>query len=126
MAVEQRIYDMSLDADRNLEDYQYHIMALNGEFQCGPGDTNDEDLVGILQNKPELTGAESEIRRVGISKVVCGDTIPWGSRVTSDGNSHGVVATEGQRYVAIALQNGVDGRVISVLMEFGIAHAEIS
>lgn len=123
MTVEQRIYDFSLEAAQDLEDYQYHIMSIVGEFQCGPAPAADEDSQGILQNLPDHEGAEAELRRVGISKIVCGDTIPWGSKVTSDGNSHGVVAVEGERYVGIALQNGVEGRVISLLMEFGYAPA---
>ena len=138
MSVEQRIYDMSLEAAvRDLSadhehgavthgGYQFHVMKGSGTFGCDYAGAADEDSVGILQNKPEGEGHESEIRRVGISKAVCGDTIPVWSKVTPDGNSHIVVALAGERYVGLAMQPGIDTRVISILMEFGVVEAEAS
>ena len=136
MSVEQRIYDTTLDADRDLSEvhdhatlshnYQFHVMRGSGNFGCAPADAADEDSVGILENLPEGHDFASEIRRVGISKAVCGDTIPVWSKVTPDGNSHIVVALEGERYIGLAMQAGIDTRIISVLMEFGIVGAAAS
>lgn len=119
MALELRIWDMSLDAARDLEDYQFHILQLSAEYTADKATGGDQMLVGILQNKPDEEGKSCEIRRVGISKVVCGGNISVGDEVTSDANSHGITATEGQRYVGIALEAGVEGRTISLIMEFG-------
>lgn len=119
MSVEQRIYDISLDAARDLSDFQFHVMSGSGEFGCDLSGAADEDSLGILQNKPEAAGDPSEVRRVGISKGVCGGTIPVWSRVTPDGDGHLVVALTHERYVGFAMQAGIETRVISILMEFG-------
>ena len=127
MSVEQRIYDFSLDAVRDLTEhdtitgssYQYHVVKGSGEFTCDFAEAADEDSVGILQNLPEGEGHSAEIRRVGISKGVCGGHIPVWSKVTPDTNSRLVVAGTRERYVGLAMQVGEDGRVISILMEFG-------
>ena len=120
MSVEQRIYDFTLEAARDLSNSQFHVMKGLGAFTGDLADAADEDSVGILQNKPEADGESAEIRRVGISKAVCGDDIPVWSKVTPDGNSHVVVAVAGERYVGLAMQVGANNRVISILMEFGI------
>jgi len=119
MALELRIWDMSLDAAGNLEDEQFHILQLSVEYTAAIASGGDEMLVGILQNKPDEEGKACEIRRVGISKVVCGGNISVGDEITSDADGHAATATEGQRYVGIALEAGVEDRIISVLMEFG-------
>ena len=123
MAVEQRQYDISLDAAQDLEDYQYHVMAGSGTFGCDIAGDADTDSVGILQSKPDAEGVSAEVRRVGISQAVCGDTIPVWSKVTSDADSHIVVAAEGERYVGLAMEAGVVEQVVSILMEFGTAPA---
>lgn len=123
MAVEQRVYDISLDAAQDLEDYQYHVMAGSGAFGCDLAGDADTDSVGILQSKPDAEGVSAEVRRVGISQAVCGDTIPVWSKVTSDADGHIVVAAEGERYVGLAMEAGVVLQVISILMEFGTTPA---
>jgi len=123
MAVEQRVYDISLDAAQDLEDYQYHVMAGSGTFGCDLAGDADTDSVGVLQSKPDAAGVSAEVRRVGISQAVCGDTIPVWSKVTSDADGHIVVAAEGERYVGLAMEAGVVLQVISILMEFGTTPA---
>lgn len=120
MSTEQQGYDISLEAQSDLSTYQYHVMAGSGVDGCDLAGAADEDSVGILQNKPEEEQS-AEIRRVGISKAVCGGAIPVWSQVTPDADGHVVVATSGQRYVGLAQQVGATDRVISVLMEFGEA-----
>jgi len=122
MALELCIWDMSLDAARDLSDYQFHIMQLSAEYTADKAAGGDEVLIGVLQNKPDEEGKAAEIREVGISKVVCGDTISVGDLITADANSHAVVAAGGERYVGIALEAGVEGRVISHKVEFGYAN----
>ena len=124
MALELRIWDMSLDAHRDLSDYQFHILHLNAEYTADKAISADQMLIGVLQSKPDEDGKTCEIRRVGISKIICGDTIAVGNLITSDANSHGVpTTTEGDRYVGIALEPGVTGRTISIVMEFGYVPA---
>jgi hypothetical protein len=119
MALELRIWDISLDAADDYEDEQFHIMYLSSEYTASLATGGSQMLVGILQNKPDAAAKACEIRRVGISKVVCGGVISVGDEITSDANGHAETATEGDRYVGIALEAGVEGRTISILMEFG-------
>jgi hypothetical protein len=119
MAVEQRIYDLSLDAARDLSDNQFHVMEGSGEFGCDVSSAADEDSLGILQNKPDAAGQAAEIRRVGISKAECGGVIPVWTKVTPDDDGHIVVALTHERYIGFAMQAGIATRIISVLMEFG-------
>lgn len=118
MAIEQRVYDISLVSQEDLSDSQYYWMAGLAAFGCDIAGDADEDLVGILQNKP-VSGRAAEVRRVGISKMICGGTISAWNKVTSDADGKGVVASDVERYGAIALEAGVENRIISVLMEFG-------
>jgi len=117
MAIEQRAYDISLDAQEDLSAKQFYWAAGSGAG-CGLAGAADEDLVGLIQNKPSSNRA-TEIRRVGVSKMECGGNITAWDKVTSDANGKGVTAADGERYGGIALEAGVSGRVISVLMEFG-------
>ena len=119
MALELRIWDMSLDAYADYEDEQFHIMYLSAEYTARLATSGSQMLVGILQNKPDAALKAAEIRRVGISKVVCGGDISVGDEITADANGHAVTASEGDRYVGHALEAGVEGRIISVVMEFG-------
>ena len=126
MSVEQRIYDLSLDAARDLRTFQYHVMAGSGEFGCDLAGAADLDSVGLLQGKPGAAGRACEVRRVGISKAVCGGVIPVWSFVTPDADGHIVTAAVGEYHIGRAMQVGADNRVIAVLMEFGFVHEESS
>jgi hypothetical protein len=118
MAIEQRVYDLSLNAASDLTDEQFHWAKGSGTMECDVAGAADEDLLGIIQNKPE-DGQATEIRRVGISKMLCGGVISAWDKVTSDASGHGVAASDAERYGAISLEVGITGRIISVLMEFG-------
>lgn len=121
MSVEQGIYDFSLDAEEDMEDSQFRVVAGSLAFGCVIAGAADDDSVGILQNKPEADAeyGTAEIRRVGISKAVCGDTIAVWDKVTPDASGDIVTAVAGERYVGLAMQAGAEDRIISVLMEFG-------
>ena len=119
MSVEQRIYDMTLVAARDLSAFQYRVMKGSGAFGCDLSGAVDECSIGILQNLPNAAGHEAEVRRVGISKGVCGADIPVWSKVTPDANGRLMVALTNERYIGFAMQVGAFGRVISILMEFG-------
>lgn len=120
MAIEQQIYDLSLQtaADYHTTSKQYYIMKVDTNGRACLAGAAHAASFGILQNKPKIYEA-AEVRKVGISKVVCGDDITTGSKVTGDTNSEAVTATAGQRFIGIALETGADGRVISILMDSG-------
>jgi len=120
MSVEQRVYDISREAaaDFYTVNKQFYIVKIDTNGRAALAGAGEGD--GFLQNKPKQYEAAS-VRRVGISKVVCGGTIATAAPITSDANGKAATATSGQRYCGIALEAGASGRVISALVEFGNA-----
>jgi len=120
MAFEQNIYDISRQAaaDYYTTSKQFYIMKLNSSAYAELAGAANAASIGVLQNKPK-EGEAAEIRRVGISKVICGDDIAIGAKVTGNADSEAVTAGAGERYIGIALETGADGRIISLLTEFG-------
>jgi len=118
MAIEQQVYDITMKTATDLSSSQYYWVQVSDDFTCAIATAAVADLLGLLQNKPE-SGQAAQVRRVGISKAILGETVTAGQLLTSDANGKSVVATSGQRYGAIALEGGDDGDIVSVLMEFG-------
>lgn len=124
MATEQLVYDLSLQAaaDYNTTSKQFYAMKVDSNGRACLAGAADAASIGILQNKPKQYEA-AEIRKVGISKAVCGGAVAIGDQVTGDANSKIVKAGTSERFIGIALETGVDGRVISVLMDSGFTLA---
>ena len=120
MAVEQELFDFNLQAaaDYQTTSKKYYFMSIDANGRADLSSAADADLIGVLQNKPKQYQA-AQIRRVGISKVMCGGTIAVAAKVTPDSAGKAVEAAATERYGGIALEAGVSGRIISILMEFG-------
>lgn len=119
MATEIGIYDAIFEANADLSDYQYRIMAIRGERECGLAGAADEDSCGVLQGIPDEEGMAAEVRRVGRTKIVGGAAFGAGAKLTSDGVGRAVEAQAGERYVAVAITAGAEGRISTAEMEFG-------
>lgn len=81
-----------------------------------------DESVGIVQNV--ATAAEDTLEVAlpgGGAKALLGGTVAFGNYLAPDANGDLVVATTGQRYIAIAMQAGVDNDVIGVEVASGIA-----
>lgn len=106
----------------SLAAYQYHIVTLNTSGLVKLANNADVVLepLFILLNAP-LSGGEAELALPNsIAKVVIEDTIDEGASVTCNGNSHGIGTTTGGDWcVGIALEAGVSGDVIKVLVTLG-------
>jgi hypothetical protein len=120
MATSQRIYDLSLQAavDLYTTSKQFFIMKIDSDGRAAVAGAADAAMMGVLQNKPKQYEA-ANIRQLGITKVICGDTITCGAKVTSDGAGEAVAAAATNKYVGTAMETGADGRIISVLLEHG-------
>lgn len=126
MATEELGYSITLVADDDLSDYQFRYVAVSGVRECGLAGAADENLIGILQNKPDEEGIAATVARVGLSKIVGGAAFAVGAYLTSDATGRAVEAVEGERYGAIALEVGAEGRISTVLMEFGFINEAAS
>jgi hypothetical protein len=99
---------------------------LTGTRQCGIAGAADEDLVGILENKPDEAGITATVCRMGLSKLVLGGDVTVGMKLTSDADGRGVAAADDERYGAVALEDGAEDEVRTVIVEFGCGLCEQS
>ncbi len=69
----------SLDVDADLSAKQFFCVKLtttnNRAELC---DADGEIFFGVLQDKPDAAGKQAIIRSIGVTKVVCGETIAAG------------------------------------------------
>ncbi len=89
-------------------------------FSVASGSLNP--LVGVWQTPTVNAGDSGEIMVSGISNIVCGGNITRGQEVTSDANGHAMAApsyppASGLHTAGIALESGVAGDIIAVLLE---------
>ncbi len=98
---------------------------------CTPGADDDtfsvasasnQPIVGVFQATTENAGDAVEVMVSGISNVVCGGTVTRGQEVTSNASGEAVAVTSypsqsGIVTAGIALESGVAGDIIGVLLE---------
>lgn len=137
---DESIRSITLDADSSLGVYtgvpglpgsaspnkgkQYCFVKVTGAHQCGlaDGDAN-EVVIGVLQNKPQETGAAATVAIRGVSLVEAGGTITAGEAIkveTTTGN--GVAATlpgDAALVVGVALGGAAEGQLVPVLLRLG-------
>lgn len=118
MAGENAILSKSFTAAADLSSYQYHFVKLASATTVTYAD-DAGDAIGILQNKPE-SGETAEVMMIGISNMVVGTTgvAAVMDKIKTEGTyGYGTTnATDQTGYNAIALETGVSGDVISVLL----------
>ena len=74
-----------------------------------------DPILGVLQNNPQL--AESgQVMVAGVSKAQAGGTFAIGAILAVNSSGKFLAATSGQYGVAQALQSGVAGTIVSVLV----------
>ena len=137
MAFEEAIRSISLQADASLAVWtsvpgqpgsaapnggkQYRFVKVTGEATAGLADTTaNEVVVGVLQNKPQVTNQAATVAIRGVSKVIAGGTVAAGAAVKVDSQGRAVAATlpaDAALKVGIALTGGAVGEVISVLLQ---------
>jgi hypothetical protein len=109
-------HTLSLVAAADLSAKQFCGVTVNSSGQAAVADTDDQ-IVGILQNKPG-SGQAATVAYGGVSKAICGGSITAGARVTTNASGQIVAAsTAGDSVVGIALQTGASGDVIAVLIK---------
>jgi len=131
-AYEEAIRSITLCADSTLAEYtgapglpgspkphtgkQYRFVKITGPHQVGLA-TAGEDVVGVLQNKPQVDGEAATVTIRGVVIVRAGGAIAAGDLVTTDANGLAVKTTDVTKKVGRAVSNvaGVD-RLVSVLL----------
>lgn len=97
MAYEEAIRSITLNADGTLAAYtgvpgtpgaadpnggkQYHFVKITGAHQVGLAGAADTAVVGVVQNKVQVSGGAATVAIRGVSKVVASKAITAGSKV---------------------------------------------
>ena len=137
MAFEEGLRSISLNADSTLAVYtsvpgqpgsadpnggkQYRFVKVTGASQVGLADATDNEIVvGVLQNKPQYTGQSATVAIRGVSKVQAGGNVNAGQAVKVKNTGEAVAATlpaDAALVVGVAVTSGADGQIISVLLK---------
>jgi hypothetical protein len=131
MAYEESLRSITLNADSSLAVWtgvpgqpgsaspnggkQYHFVKVTGVHICGLADADDV-AIGVLQNKPQVTGAAATVGLRGVSKVVSDAAITAGEgiKVSADGQAS---SSGGGPTVGVALTTTANaGELVSVLL----------
>lgn len=132
MAYEESLRSITLNADATLAVYtgvpgqpgspsphggkQYHFVKVTGVHQCGIAAAADTAVIGVLQNKPQVTGQAATVGIRGVSKVVSDVAITAGDaiKVSADGQA---AKTGAGPTVGVALTTTANaGELVSVLL----------
>lgn len=100
MAYEESLHSITLDADSSIGVFtgvaglpgspsnnsglQYRFVKITGEHTAGLATANTDNVVGVLQNKPQAAGDAATVGVWGISKVECAAAVTAGAAVYSD------------------------------------------
>jgi hypothetical protein len=131
MAYEESLRSITLNADSSLAVYtgvpgqpgspsphggkQYHFVKVTGVHQVGIADA-DDTVIGVLQNKPQVTGGAATVGIRGVSKVVCDAAITAGAAIKVSADGQAATAGAGPT-VGIALTTTANaGELVSVLL----------
>jgi hypothetical protein len=93
----------------------YSFVKVTGANQVGLCVAATDLYIGVLQNKPQKPGAAATVGIIGVTNIIVGTGgVNAGDKVAPDANGHAVTdATNGK---CIALQAGVAGSVVAVLI----------
>lgn len=101
-------------AGSDLSAKQFHAVKLTGELAVGAAAAGDLAL-GVLQNDPEQNEG-AVVAYAGVSKCKSGGNLAVGNRVAPDASGALVLAGSGDFPIGVALEAGVSGDVVSVLL----------
>lgn len=135
MAYEEAVRSITLNADATLAVYtgvpgqpgsadpnggkQYHFVEITGVHQVGIANGSSGELcVGVLQNKPQVTGAPATVAIRGVVKVVSDAAVTAGSKVyvSSDGQATSTASTSAQICGLAVSTTANAGELLSVLL----------
>ena len=106
----------SLNAGEDLSAKQFFALEIATDGDVELADATTDAPVGILLNKPSA-GEAAEIIHSGVSKAKVGGTVAAGDFLGPDTDGMLIAVTaDTKTYCARALQAGVDGDVIDVIV----------
>lgn len=89
--------------------------GINTDSALAPVAATGDPIIGILQNNPALAEAGTIVQN-GISKVKLGGSVSVGNKLMAIPSGGAILAQTGYYSFGIALDTGVTGDIISVLL----------
>jgi hypothetical protein len=105
---------LTFKAGEDLSTKIYYLVKLNTDGTIVLADA-DAPVIGVLQDKPKA-GEPASVAIGETSKVILGGDVSIGDELVSDANGSAVARTEEHNVFGIALENGVAGDIIEVLL----------
>ena len=100
----------------NLSSYKFRFVIFSAENTVSYATANTNVALGILQDEPNAASESANIMMEGISLLELGGTVTRGAGLMCHTAGEGITATNNKPICAIALQSGVDGDFIPVLL----------
>lgn len=132
MAYEESLRSISLNADASLASYtgvpgvpgsanpnygrQYRFVKVTGANQVGLATAAGDDVIGVMQNKPQVNGQAATVSIHGVSMVMAGAAFDAGAKVGPDDQGRAVTATGTARGIALAAA-GQANELVPVLLQ---------
>lgn len=108
--------DISLDAAADLSALQYNAVKLTADKTVGVTTAQGEQCFGILQNAPDAAGKAALVAIGGRAKALLSDTVTFMAELTSNGSGPFENAASGDYVQCTALEAGVSGDIIDVIV----------
>lgn len=109
-------FTLTLSADADLSDKQYHFMRLSGTKSTNQAsNSTDTNYVGVLQNEPE-SGEQATVGRGGKMKVVAGGALSANDQITTNGSGRATGISSGTNdvvYGRVLEASSADGDVVT-------------
>lgn len=119
MSYEESLKSISLNADASLAVYtgvpglpgspdpnygnQYRFVKVTGIHQVGLATAATDNVVGVMQNKPQVTGQAATVAIFGVTNVMASAAITAGQLVTATADGRAVSTTTAADVMGVAL-----------------------
>ncbi len=119
MAEQGRVTARTMQAAGDMRTTQYHVLrqaaAGTTNVASNPGGGHD-DVIGVLQNKPN-SGQAASVGYMGEARIVAGGTVTAGALVAPNGSGRVIDATSGDWTIGQALTAATaDGEEVRCLL----------
>jgi len=114
MAFDNPVFDWSFTAAA--DQTQFTIVKITADNTVGIASAAADKTVGVVQDKA-TTGTTTQVRVLGVSKVIAGGSVTAGAYITADSAGKAVATTTaGNRAIGIALAGAASGDIFPVLL----------
>lgn len=112
-------FTRAASANADLRLFQYKFLRATGAGTvsvASEANGGANDLIGVLQNKPN-SGQAATIAVTGETKVVAGGALTVNTWITTNGSGRAAAATSGDNVIGLVLETaGADGDVVRALI----------